>query len=53
MSITTPAKAAAAAQWDGKSTFECKGNDIWVCEYDPPGNWEGRYKQEVLPAGCK
>ena len=21
------AKAAAAAQWDGKSTFECKGND--------------------------
>jgi pathogenesis-related protein 1 len=31
----------------------CKGNDIYVCNYDPPGNWEGRYKQEVLPASCK
>ena len=31
----------------------CKGNDIYVCNYDPPGNWEGRYRQEVLPASCK
>ena len=37
----------------GCGMAQCKGNDIWVCEYDPPGNWEGRYKQEVLPAGCK
>ena len=31
----------------------CKGNDIYVCNYDPPGNWEGQYRNEVLPASCK
>lgn len=31
----------------------CKGNDIYVCNYDPPGNWEGKYRDEVLPASCK
>jgi uncharacterized protein YkwD len=31
----------------------CKGNDIWVCEYDPPGNWDGEYRDNVLPKGCK
>ena len=31
----------------------CKGNDIYVCNYDPPGNWEGQYRAEVLPASCK
>jgi uncharacterized protein YkwD len=31
----------------------CKGNDIYVCNYDPPGNWEGQYRTEVLPASCK
>ena len=35
----------------GKS--QCKGMDIWVCEYDPPGNWEGQYREQVLPVGCK
>jgi uncharacterized protein YkwD len=35
----------------GKS--QCKGMDVWVCEYDPPGNWEGQYRQQVLPIGCK
>ncbi len=35
----------------GHST--CKGNDIWVCEYDPPGNWDGEYRANVLPKGCK
>ncbi|MDB4963815.1 MAG: hypothetical protein JWP01_3814 [Myxococcales bacterium] len=35
----------------GKST--CKGMDIWVCEYDPPGNWEGQYPAHVLPTSCK
>jgi uncharacterized protein YkwD len=34
----------------GHST--CNGNDIWVCEYDPPGNWEGQYPENVRPAGC-
>lgn len=37
----------------GCGMAQCNGNDIWVCEYDPPGNWEGQYKQQVLPAGCK
>jgi len=32
---------------------QCKGLDIYVCEYDPPGNWEGQYRNEVLPASCK
>ena len=32
---------------------QCKGNDIWVCNYDPPGNWEGQYRENVLPAGCR
>ena len=31
----------------------CNGNDIWVCEYDPPGNWDGEYRTNVLPKGCK
>ncbi len=31
----------------------CKGNDIYVCNYDPPGNWQGQYKQHVLPTSCK
>jgi uncharacterized protein YkwD len=31
----------------------CKGNDVFVCNYDPPGNWEGQYRQQVLPASCK
>lgn len=31
----------------------CKGNDIYVCNYDPPGNWEGQYRREVLPTSCK
>lgn len=30
----------------------CKGNDIYVCNYNPPGNWEGQYKDHVLPKSC-
>ena len=35
----------------GKST--CNGNDIYVCNYDPPGNVEGEYTQNVSPSGCR
>jgi pathogenesis-related protein 1 len=35
----------------GHST--CNGNDIWVCNYDPAGNWDGQYRENVLPLGCK
>jgi hypothetical protein len=37
----------------GCGHVQCQGNDIYVCNYDPPGNWEGRYRDEVLPASCK
>jgi uncharacterized protein YkwD len=37
----------------GCGMSQCKGLDIWVCEYDPPGNWEGQYREQVLPVGCK
>jgi uncharacterized protein YkwD len=29
------------------------GVDIVVCNYDPPGNVEGRFKRNVLPTTCK
>jgi pathogenesis-related protein 1 len=32
---------------------QCNGNDIWVCEYDPPGNYDGEYRANVLPLGCR
>jgi uncharacterized protein YkwD len=32
---------------------QCKGMDILVCEYDPAGNWEGQYRDNVLPRGCR
>jgi uncharacterized protein YkwD len=37
----------------GCGTATCKGNRIWVCNYDPPGNVEGQFKQNVLPPTCK
>ena len=44
--------------WRGTSQVgcghsQCKGNDIWVCNYDPAGNWDGQYRENVLPASCK
>ncbi len=32
---------------------QCNGNDIYVCEYDPAGNVEGEYADNVKPPGCK
>lgn len=29
------------------------GMDLFVCNYDPPGNVEGGYKANVKPVGCK
>jgi len=37
----------------GCAKAQCKGNDIYVCEYDPPGNVETEYQQNVQPPGCK
>ena len=36
----------------GCGRSQCKGMDIYVCEYDPPGNWEGQYRDNVRPRGC-
>jgi pathogenesis-related protein 1 len=35
----------------GKS--QCNGLDVWICQYSPPGNVEGQYRENVLPLGCK
>ena len=35
---------------------QCNGNDIWVCEYDPPGNVDGpgnSSRANVLPTSCQ
>jgi hypothetical protein len=37
----------------GCATATCRGMDIWVCEYDPPGNVQGMYRQNVLRQGCR
>jgi uncharacterized protein YkwD len=31
----------------------CNGMDLFVCEYDPPGNVDTMYRQNVLPTGCR
>jgi pathogenesis-related protein 1 len=35
----------------GRST--CKGLDIWVCQYDPPGNVMGGFRTNVVPTSCQ
>lgn len=38
----------------GCGSASCNGMDIWVCEYDPPGNVEGDYRQNVVSgADCR
>lgn len=37
----------------GCGRSSCNGMDYFVCEYDPPGNWEGKYRDNVLPTGCR
>lgn len=37
----------------GCGMSQCKGMDIWVCNYDPAGNVEGEYGSNVLAKGCK
>lgn len=36
----------------GCGTAVCKGVRTWVCNYDPPGNYEGQYRENVLPSSC-
>jgi len=37
----------------GCGTATCQGMEIWVCNYDPPGNVEGEYRTHVLPTSCR
>src|SRR5262249_51751891 len=37
----------------GCAKATCNDREVWVCNYDPPGNVEGQYKQNVLPTSCK
>lgn len=37
----------------GCGVAQCKGLDVWVCNYDPPGNVESMYKEQVLPVSCR
>jgi uncharacterized protein YkwD len=37
----------------GCGVATCNGMDIYVCEYDPPGNVDTMYRQNVLPTGCR
>lgn len=42
----------AATERVGCATLDCDGMDLWVCNYDPPGNVRGEYRENVLPTSC-
>jgi pathogenesis-related protein 1 len=37
----------------GCGTSRCGDIRLWVCNYDPPGNFEGQFRQNVLPTSCR
>jgi uncharacterized protein YkwD len=42
--------------WRGTSKIgcakaACDGGEVWVCNYDGPGNWEGAFPSNVVPRG--
>jgi uncharacterized protein YkwD len=37
----------------GCGRSSCRGLDVWVCQYDPPGNMLGAFQRNVLPTGCR
>lgn len=37
----------------GCSSVECGGGELWVCNYDPPGNMEGDFDRNVRREGCR
>lgn len=37
----------------GCAMTTCGGMDVWVCNYDPPGNVDGEYEGNVLPTSCQ
>jgi uncharacterized protein YkwD len=37
----------------GCGTTTCNGMDVFVCNYDPPGNIEGEFEENVHPTSCR
>lgn len=37
----------------GCGTSTCRGKRLWVCNYDPAGNYLGEYGANVLPRSCR
>jgi hypothetical protein len=37
----------------GCGESHCNGIDVWICQYSPPGNVEGQYRENVLTTRCK
>jgi len=37
----------------GCATASCGGLQLWVCNYDPPGNMQGDFQRNVLPTTCR
>lgn len=37
----------------GCAVATCNGLDLYVCNYDPPGNVRGAYQANVLPPSCR
>ena len=36
----------------GCAKAQCNGMDLWVCQYDPPGNFQGEFPENVKPTTC-
>ena len=44
--------------WAGSTSLgcamaRCNDLDVWVCNYDPPGNVDGEYEANVRPTSCR
>jgi hypothetical protein len=37
----------------GCGMSQCNGMDLWVCNYDPAGNVDGEYRDNVKPTSCR
>ena len=37
----------------GCGVARCADAEVWVCNYDPPGNVQGSYPENVAPTGCR
>ena len=37
----------------GCGMAECRNAELWVCRYNPPGNFGRQYRRNVLPRSCR